>query len=60
MAMGADRLPRVIATGNHFVADIVAGVAVTAVGFLFGRAASQFAAGERRGAPPVPAMATSG
>jgi hypothetical protein len=50
----------VIATGNHFVADIVAGVVVTVVGFLLGRAASRFAAGERPTATPAPAMATSG
>jgi hypothetical protein len=51
----------VVATGNHFVADIVAGVAVTALGFLVGRAASRLAAGRRPIAgAPAPAMATSG
>jgi len=50
----------VVATGNHFVADIVAGVAVTVVGYGAGRAALRFAAGERLAAGPAPAMATSG
>jgi hypothetical protein len=51
----------VIATGNHFVADIVAGVVVTVIGYAVGRAALRFAAGERPAtAGPVPAIATSG
>ena len=50
----------VVATGNHFMADIVAGVAVTVVGYVAGRVALRFAAGERISAAPVPAMATSG
>jgi hypothetical protein len=49
----------VVATGNHFVADIVAGVIVTVLGFLLGRAASRFAAGERPAVSPAPAMAAS-
>jgi hypothetical protein len=48
----------VVATGNHFIADIVAGVIVTAIGFLLGRAASRFAAGERPRVSPAPAMAS--
>jgi PAP2 superfamily len=44
----------VVATGNHFVADIVAGVAVTVLGFLAGRAASRVAA------EGIPAIATAG
>jgi PAP2 superfamily protein len=48
----------VVATGNHFVADIVAGVIVTVIGFLVGRAASRLAAGERPAINPVPAMAS--
>ena len=50
----------VVATGNHFVADIAAGVAVTAVGYAAGRAALRFAAGDWIATGPVPAMATSG
>jgi PAP2 superfamily len=52
----------VVATGNHFLADIIAGLAVTVVGYLLGRAATRFAAGERqsRHSAPAPAMATSG
>jgi hypothetical protein len=49
----------VIATGNHFVADILAGVVVTVLGFVAGRAASRYAAGDRPRAIPSPAMATS-
>ncbi len=39
----------VVATGNHFVADIVAGVAVTALGFALGRAVSGLARAELPG-----------
>ena len=46
----------VVATGNHFVADIVAGVAVTVAGYGLGRAAMR----PRAGRAPAPAMATSG
>jgi PAP2 superfamily protein len=49
----------VVATGNHFVADIVAGVIVTILGFFAGRAAARFAAGERPTVSPAPAMAAS-
>jgi membrane-associated phospholipid phosphatase len=38
----------VVATGNHFVFDIAAGLVVTAIGFLVGRAVPQ---GLRSGAP---------
>jgi PAP2 superfamily len=48
----------VVATGNHFVADIVAGVVVTVIGFCAGRAASRFAAGERPTVTRAPAMAS--
>jgi len=52
----------VVATGNHFVTDIVAGVAVTVVGYLVGRAVARLASGERElgGAGATPAFATSG
>jgi hypothetical protein len=53
----------VVATGNHFVTDIVAGVVVTVIGYALGRAAARLASGEReiRGAvAPAPALATSG
>jgi hypothetical protein len=49
----------VVATGNHFVADIVAGVAVTVLGFLAGRVVARGAARERPAAG-TPAIATSG
>jgi hypothetical protein len=49
----------VVATGNHFLADILAGVVVTIVGFFAGRAAARFAAGERPTVIPAPAMAAS-
>lgn len=39
----------VVATGNHFVADIVAGVAITVAGYALGRVASR---------PPCPSVAT--
>jgi PAP2 superfamily len=48
----------VVATGNHFLADIVAGLAVTGAGYALGRAAARFAAGERpTAAAPAPALA---
>jgi hypothetical protein len=48
----------VVATGNHFVFDIVAGAAVTIAGYGLGRAAMRPSSGERRAAvAPVPAMA---
>lgn len=50
----------VVATGNHFFADILAGVVVTVLGFLTGRAASRLAASEAPAVAPAPAMATSG
>ena len=52
----------VVATGNHFIADIVAGVAVTVVGYALARAVTRFAARERTAATdgPLPAMAASG
>ena len=50
----------VVATGNHFVADIIAGVVVTLLGFAGGRAASRYAAGDRPTVTTAPAMATSG
>jgi PAP2 superfamily len=51
----------VIATGNHFVADIVAGVAVTLVGYALALAVTRLAAGRRPAAGVrVPALATSG
>jgi hypothetical protein len=51
----------VLATGNHFVLDIVAGIVVTVLGYGAGRAASRFAAGERPAlGGPAPAMAASG
>jgi hypothetical protein len=46
----------VVATGNHFVADIVAGVAVTAAGYGLGRLASR----PRTSGAAAPALATSG
>ena len=48
----------VVATGNHFVADIAAGVAVTVVGYALARVVTRFAAAERGAAvgSPVPAM----
>jgi PAP2 superfamily len=51
----------VLATGNHFVLDIVAGIVVTVLGYGAGRAAARHAAGERPtlGAP-APALAPSG
>ena len=49
----------VVATGNHFVADIVAGVIVTVAGYAVGRAASRVTAAEPTLAP-VPAMARAG
>ena len=49
----------VVATGNHFVADIVAGVVVTIIGFFAGGAAARFAAGERPTVSPARAMAAS-
>ena len=49
----------VVATGNHFVADILAGVIVTALGYAAG-AASRYAAGDRPTVTAAPAMATSG
>jgi membrane-associated phospholipid phosphatase len=51
----------VVATGNHFIADIVAGAVVTVAGFALARAATRFAAGERSSAGvPAPAMAAAG
>jgi hypothetical protein len=50
----------VVATVNHFVADILAGVVVTVLGFAAGRAASRYAAGVRPTVTPAPAMSTSG
>jgi short subunit fatty acids transporter len=50
----------VVATGNHFVADIVAGVVVTVVGYGLGRAVARAASGDRTVVTPVPALATSG
>jgi hypothetical protein len=49
----------VVATGNHFVADIVAGALVTLVGYGLGRLVVRVGSGEATVAP-VPAMATSG
>jgi hypothetical protein len=51
----------VVATGNHFVADIVAGVLVTVAGYGLGRVVTRLQAGRPviAGAP-VPAMAASG
>ena len=48
----------VVATGNHFVADIAAGVAVTVVGYALARVVTRFAAAERGATveTPVPAM----
>jgi hypothetical protein len=48
----------VVATGNHFVADIVAGAVVTVVGFVLGRAVARVLAGERSVAP-IPALAAT-
>ena len=51
----------VVATGNHFLADIVAGVLVTIVGYGLGRLAARLAAGEPvTGRVPAPAMTVSG
>jgi PAP2 superfamily len=51
----------VVATGNHFVADIVAGVLITVLGYVLGRAATRLAAGERpTSRAPAPAMAPTG
>ena len=49
----------VVATGNHFIADIVAGVIVTVAGYAVGRAALRVTAGEPALAP-VAAMAPAG
>jgi hypothetical protein len=47
----------VVATGNHFVADIVAGVAVSALGYGLGRAATRITTPQTTVAPaPAPAM----
>ena len=48
----------VVATGNHFIADIVAGVVVTLVGYALARMVTRAAAAERNTAigAPVPAM----
>jgi hypothetical protein len=50
----------VVATGNHFVTDIVAGAIVTVVGYAFGRAISRLSTRDRALPGPVPAFATSG
>jgi PAP2 superfamily protein len=52
----------VIATGNHFVADIVAGAVVTLLGFLVALGAARASADTRRvrDTTPVPALATTG
>jgi hypothetical protein len=50
----------VVATGNHFVADIAAGVAVTAAGYGLARLLARFATGGRPARRPTPAMAASG
>ena len=46
----------VVATGNHFVTDIVAGVVVTVAGYAVGRAAMRITIGEP-GIAQVPAVA---
>jgi hypothetical protein len=46
----------VVATGNHFIVDIAAGVAVTAVGYGLARLAT----GDRRLVAPAPALAPTG
>jgi len=38
----------VVATGNHFVTDIAAGVVVTVVGYALGRAATRLSTAEPR------------
>ncbi len=48
----------VVATGNHFVADIVVGAVVTGVGYGLGKTALQIGRGDRRAPVPVPALAT--
>ena len=42
----------VVATGNHFVFDIAAGVAVTVAGYVVGNAVDRKFAGRRPVAPP--------
>ena len=48
----------VVATGNHFVADIAAGVAITVLGYMLGRAVAAYGRREPRARVPEPALLT--
>ena len=48
----------VVATGNHFLADIAAGVAITVVGYALGTATAAYVAREPRTRAAEPALAS--